>query len=391
MKKKVVFYVRDLTLGAINKVLQNLVNALDKTIFDITIISVEKRFDKVIINNFSKDIKIKYILNDSLTFLRNKHLKNKFEKNNFISSMIVETIKLFFNIKSVFELKKEKYDVFIDFESMYLYRYLSLFKIKNKVAVIHENRYRTINSKKRKIKIKKQMEKYNKIIFLTKEQTKDFTRLFPELNKKFYNIYNSFNIEKIKELSKETFSPKDKKWVNNKKYSLMLSRLSSGKDFEIIFKALLEIKKRELLNFNFYFLGDGKEKYNLEYRVKELNLEKNVFFLGKKDNPYNWIKNSEFIIMTSHFEGLNNVIIESLILEKIIIANKFKYGAEEVLSNGKYGFLIENHNYLELAKTIEKILKENKKVSEYFPNISKSYTKFSSEKIAKKWEEIFKI
>lgn len=387
MKIKVVFYVRDLTLGAINKVLQNLINDLDKNIFDITVISAEKKIDNTIVNNFSKEIKIKFILNNYFTSLRSKHLNKKNKKNNFFSSCVIEITKFFMNLKSIYEIRK-KYDTFVDFESMYLSKYLNFTKINNKITVIHANKYESLVNKKERKKIKKKFKSYDKIVFLTQEQTNDFKKLFPTIKEKFYHIYNSFNIEKINLLSKEKFLLEDEKWIKNKEYGLMLSRLVSGKDFETVFKALAKLKELDLLSFNFYILGNGNKKNELEDQIKNLNLENHIFLLGKKENPYNWIKNSKFIIMSSYSEGLNNVVVESLILEKIIISNKFKYGAEEILLNNKYGFLFETENYLQLADILKTILREKKSTLDYFPKIKESYIRFHSQKIAEEWSKI---
>ncbi|PID67148.1 MAG: hypothetical protein CR959_01660 [Fusobacteriales bacterium] len=382
MKKKIVFYVRNLEFHAISKNLQTIVNSLDKKNFEITIIVGEKKYSDFILDNFSKEIKIKFILNDFLTSFRSKKYKK-----NFKNKIFLDFIKLFLNLKSIYEIKKNNFDTFIDYQGMYLSDFLKYTSIKNKITVLHENRYIGITNDKKRKKIKKKFKNYNKIIFLAKEQTNDFKLLYPDLKDRFFNIYNCFDINKIKELSMEKFTFDEIKWVDNKNYGLMLSRLENGKDFQTVLNALGELKKIDKLNFNFYFLGEGSLKSFLEKEIKNLNLEDNVFLLGNKTNPYKWIKKSNFVIMTSHSEGLNNVIIESLILEKIVIANKFKYGAEEILQN-KYGFLFNNENYLELVNILKKITKENKKSTDYFPEIKKSYSRFSSINILEEFNKI---
>jgi glycosyltransferase involved in cell wall biosynthesis len=66
---------------------------------------------------------------------------------------------------------------------------------------------------------------------------------------------------------------------------------------------------------------------------------------------------SDLFILTSKFEGLPNVLLESLALKKYIISTDCLTGPKEILANGKYGDLIKIGNYKELYHAIIKFKK----------------------------------
>lgn len=68
------------------------------------------------------------------------------------------------------------------------------------------------------------------------------------------------------------------------------------------------------------------------------------------------------MLLTSKFEGLPNVLLEALTLNKFIISSDCPTGPNEILDNGKGGFLFKVGNFTDLAKNIL-IHKSNHKLS----------------------------
>ena len=112
-----------------------------------------------------------------------------------------------------------------------------------------------------------------------------------------------------------------------------------------------------MLEEKLVIVGDGPHKNSLETLVKDLNVEKEVIFLGKRSNPYIWIKNSKLFILSSKYEGFPTVLIEALVLNIPTVSSNCLTGPKEILENGKYGKLFEVSNELELERVILNILK----------------------------------
>ena len=113
--------------------------------------------------------------------------------------------------------------------------------------------------------------------------------------------------------------------------------------------------------------------------VNAHDLEKQIIFLGRKQNPYPYFKISDCVILTSDYEGYPVVFLESMILNKPIITTKVS-DYEEI--EGKYGYTT--------TKEIDDIYE---KMKLFIENGFEITEKFDAEKynqdIIKKLEELF--
>ena len=76
---------------------------------------------------------------------------------------------------------------------------------------------------------------------------------------------------------------------------------------------------KEGLMHNFYVIGDGPEKNSLEELIKKNNVKESFKLLGKKENPYPYMKKANYFCLLSYFEGYGMVIEEAKILNKRIL------------------------------------------------------------------------
>ena len=382
MKKKICFYINTFVVGGIEKVLiENLVN-IDKTKFEIELLigfkldELEKMKEQI-----PKDIKIDYIMKNNF-FCQNKKKKSLGVLKSY-EKIIDES---FSWLKKIIFLKKLKNkikdkEVIVDFD-MTLASYIKYIP-KKMITFCHfspKNYNRGI--KRRQVKLGKRLNLYDKIIVISDDMKKEMIEIFPFLKNKVKRIYNSFNIDRIKKLSLQNIN--DKKILE--KYILAIGRLEeTQKDFTSLIKAYSLIEKN--IKEKLYIIGEGRHKDNLIKLCEELNIKDRVIFLGFKENPYPWLRETSLFIHSSKFEGLPTVMIEALILEKLIIATNCPTGPKEILDNGKNGILVEVGDIKELAISIEKLLKSNKK-EYYIKNLKEKIKEFDSKIVIKQLEEI---
>jgi len=60
------------------------------------------------------------------------------------------------------------------------------------------------------------------------------------------------------------------------------------------------------------FIGEGKYADLLKTKIRELKLEENVIFLGKRDNIKEFLAIADLLALTSYIEGSPNVILEAM-------------------------------------------------------------------------------
>ena len=110
-------------------------------------------------------------------------------------------------------------------------------------------------------------------------------------------------------------------------------------------------------------VGRGTERNNLLKYIYENNLSKQVQLIDFQNNPFNLIKSSDIFILTSLYEGLPNVLLESQVLRKFIISTNCPTGPREILLNGKAGFLFDVGDYKKLSNLILQYSKDKKLLS----------------------------
>ncbi|CAK7019249.1 glycosyltransferase [Fusobacterium varium] len=207
---------------------------------------------------------------------------------------------------------------------------------------------------------------------------KKYSFLFPKIKV----LYNPINIKKIKEESK----------MQNKLYNeddiniLTIGRLSPEKGYLNLIEVISEVLK-EYKNVKLYIIGKGEEMYKIETLIKKLKLEKKIYLLGFKENPYPYLKESNIYVSSSLYEGLPTTLIEAMIFNKMIVATKIP-GSCEVLENYKKKYFVSldsKNDFVEKIKFAIFNLKEKEK-----ENLDINKT-FGDENFLEKFEKIIKI
>ena len=377
--KKILFKSGSTMMGGLEKVQIEYINFLVKQ---------EKYQIKIVIENDNgKDNALEKYITSNVTYLKNynyileiKNLRENRKKSLWSRikyNLAITKEKKYADNKFLQIYKEYKPDIVIDFDSS-LTKIIDKLNSSKNLVWIHSS---IKNWKKKKSKIDRfvdRISKYSKIICICKEMKEDLINLKNELKNKVDFLYNPINFDRIKKLSNEDFSEEDKKLLKDK-FLLSIARLDCvPKDFETLFKAY-EIAKKDGYDGKLYIIGDGPDKDKVE-KLKEANLYKeDILLLGRKENPYNWLKKADKLILSSRYEGFAIVLLEGLCLGKNVIASDCKTGPNEILANNR-GLLFKVGDYSTLAKYI--ISEKNKEELEF------SLEEFERNRIFKKFLEI---
>ena len=376
---KILFKSGSTMMGGLEKVQIEYINFLVKQ---------EKYQIKIVIENDNeKDNALEKYITSNVTYLKNynyileiKNLRENRKKSLWSRikyNLAITKEKKYADNKFLQIYKEYKPDIVIDFDSS-LTKIIDKLNSSKNLVWIHSS---IKNWKKKKSKIDRfvdRISKYSKIICICKEMKEDLINLKNELKKKVDFLYNPIDFDRIKKLSNEDFSEEDKKLLKDK-FLLSIARLDCvPKDFETLFKAY-EIAKKNGYDGKLYIIGDGPDKDKVE-KLKEANLYKeDILLLGRKENPYNWLKKADKLILSSRYEGFAIVLLEGLCLGKNVIASDCKTGPNEILANNR-GLLFKVGDYSTLAKYI--ISEKNKEELEF------SLEEFERNRIFEKFLEI---
>lgn len=109
---------------------------------------------------------------------------------------------------------------------------------------------------------------------------------------------------------------------------------------------------RELgVDIIWYIIGYGGEESLIRERIAEADMENYVILLGKKDNPYPYIRKCDLYVQPSRYEGKAVTVREAQALHKPVVITKFATSSSQ-LEDGKDGVIVPMKN----EKCAEKIV-----------------------------------
>lgn len=208
-------------------------------------------------------------------------------------------------------------------------------------------------------------------------------------SRKIKVIKNGIDIEKFRVNLKGIQKIKKELGLMNKFILSSIGRLHPQKDFSTILKALRLLIPNFKNNIKLLIIGDGPQKEFLEKEVKNLKLKEYVKFLGFREDIPLLINLSDIIILSTNWEGLPLIPLETAVCKKPIIASDVN-GVRETIIDTMTGYLFKVGSKEDLARKILKLAKSKelrKKIgNKAFEFVSK---KFSKEKMIKEYQNLY--
>ena len=150
--------------------------------------------------------------------------------------------------------------------------------------------------------------------------------------------------------------PVEHEWFLRKDGPVLVAagRLATWKGFADLIRAMKElpIQRRARL----MILGDGPLRSELQGLIIELGLQEVVSLLGYVENPLKYFVHADVFVLSSHVEGLPNVLVEAMMCGCTPVSTDCPTGPREVLQGGKYGYLVPVRDPVALAAGIEMAL-----------------------------------
>lgn len=195
---------------------------------------------------------------------------------------------------------------------------------------------------------KRHMDRFDKIAYVSNAVKEQFVKTYPELERNACTIYNTFDVEQIKAMAEDEC---DVKFDKNKVNIVTVARIDNGfKQIDWIVKICDSLRKKTHTPFHWYVVGGGPDYDSTVAMAAELGLNDILTFVGNQPNPYSFIKQSDFTVLTSKSEAYPMVVIESFVLKKPIVVTRFA-SVTEMMEAGNHGFIAEQSidNLVELV------------------------------------------
>lgn len=260
--------------------------------------------------------------------------KNKLGKQNLVYSNYLQKYTLPF----LPPINDKEYDLGISFLTPH-YIIPERANCRKKIAWIHTDYSFYEFDKKTETDM---WRKYDFIASVSDGCSESFNKTLPGLEDKVMVIENIFSPDFIKKQAEIEDIEKEIPKKENTTIICSVGRFSHAKNFEnipFICKYLLNMGK----NVMWYLIGTGEDEALIRSKIEETNMQNYVIILGKKENPYPYIKACDIYVQPSRFEGKAVTVREAQVLTKPVVITDFSTSASQ-LRNGVDGMIVPQNN-----------------------------------------------
>lgn len=383
MKKKIFVYSYGLELGGIESSLIGLLNAIDYNKYEVDLFLVKHIGE--LFNQIPESVNL--LPEEALCESIGVPMKNLVPRKFFYP--------LYSRIKAriMTKLKRlKKNGVGIDYEgNIYHKDILNRLPKRNKVYDIalsfYFPHYYVINKVTAKVKIGWIHTDYSKLyleykstigmfrnldyIAAISDDTKNvFLKKFPEVENKTIVVENILPAEYIRKQSFVENVEFDRNFIN----ILSVGRFCEAKNFDTVPVYVRRLREKGL-NIRWYLIGFGSDEERIRENIIKNDVKEEVIVLGKKSNPYPYMRACDIYIQPSRYEGKSVTVREAQILHKPVIITDFPTAKTQVV-DGYDGIIVPMDN-TGCADGIIKVIKDKELQKKLIKNMKN--TDYSNE------------
>ncbi|WP_336962939.1 glycosyltransferase [Chryseobacterium contaminans] len=331
-KKKILIRIGSLRHGGAEKVLVNFLKNLPKDKYEVDLLI--NLYTGMYIQEVPSWVKLHYLLKGEMITTNKPH-------EIPVKAFRVLYQKMFLMFPSLlykFILKNKKYDVEIAaIHGMYKEILSSPQKDSKKIVWVQNDIF---NLKEYTPEVIRQFFKFDRILVISNKLKEEMQKLARNEKEK-QAVVKIFNpIDSQDTLQKAEAKIDDYPFSKDLPTFVTIGTVYPQKGYD----RLLDVHKKlmdEGLKHQIIIIGDGFDFDNIQAKLNQLGLQDTVKMLGFRSNPYPYLKNSDFYIMSSRHEGFPTIIAEALILNKPVVSTDVS-GIKDLLQNGKLGLITPN-------------------------------------------------
>ena len=149
-----------------------------------------------------------------------------------------------------------------------------------------------------------------------------------------------YNIVDDRAARQRMAEPVSHPWLERREMPVLVAagRLAPWKGFGDLIAAMTLVTQSR--SARLLILGDGPLRAELQDAIARHGLSECVQLLGYVDNPLKYFANADAFVLSSHVEGMPNVLVEAMMCGCTPVATDCPTGPRELLQNGRYGYLV---------------------------------------------------
>ena len=340
MKKKILIASYDLEIGGVERSLISMLNNFDYKRYDVDLLLYNHSGEFMPL--IPKDVKLltentKYksirlgigtLIKSGEYNLAFQRLRAKYGYEYRKDKSLDDTYQMQLMWKycnPYFPKVEEEYDVAISY--LWPHNFVAeKVRAKKKIAWIHTD-YSVI--KPNRIMDLKDWSKFDSIVGVSEKCVETFLKLYPSLKEKCIVVENITSPEFIRKMSEEQVSEEFEK---DKFNLLTVARFSHAKGIDQGVEAIKLLRDRGIDNIKWYIVGYGGDENKIRELITRYSLEDMIEILGKKDNPYPYMKMCDLYMQPSRYEGKAVTVVEAQILAKPVLITNYPTAHSQVVN-----------------------------------------------------------
>ena len=182
-------------------------------------------------------------------------------------------------------------------------------------------------------------EGYDAICGVSEETSQSFQIAFPELAGKVQTVENILPKDLILNQAED---PQDESISGSTLSLLSVGRFCEAKNFDNvpdICRRLVE----DGFDVKWYLIGYGSDEPLIRQKISAAEMQERVIILGKKDNPYPYIRACDLYVQPSRYEGKAVTVREAQLLGKPVVITKYATSQSQV-EDGVDGVIVPMDN-----------------------------------------------
>lgn len=201
--------------------------------------------------------------------------------------------------------------------------------------------------------------KYDYIASISEEVSKSFLKVCPSLRSKLILIENILPERLIKRQAMELDVTKEMPVIKDGFRLLSIGRYCIAKNFDNV-PAICSCLLKKGFKVKWYIIGFGGDEELIRQKIAESKMEEYVILLGKKENPYPYIRACDLYVQPSRYEGKSVTVREAQMFAKPVVITAYPTSGSQ-LEDGVDGVVVPMDNE-GCADGIAKLLNDPKKM-----------------------------
>lgn len=124
---------------------------------------------------------------------------------------------------------------------------------------------------------------------------------------------------------------------------LSIGRFSHAKNYDNVPDICERIVARGITDVRWFIIGYGGDEQLIREKIAEAGMENHVILLGKRSNPYPYIKVCDIYVQPSRYEGKSVTVREAQMLYKPVVVTNYPTASSQI-KDGVDGVIVPMDN-----------------------------------------------